>query len=253
MSLTDVFHTPNRAQALSELSHEELILAAVITIESSRRPILQRDIVATSLAEIIIASNNAMTTSRIMDLATMNGLPWHVVQQYSVLRNGGYRPLSEAFEALADDVLFQKMVEVAGTWSITERPLQRERLEHDRIIESLAFITSPSIIEKALYIGPYAVTAAALLRLIDVAPLDHVAGIMDAGLLMTDSGFLAAALKMPTEHQLRWAFQGDRSFIHRDKLQATLPTEVLVKHLPLVEPHVRAGIEQVLAARAQQS
>jgi hypothetical protein len=95
----------------------------------------------------------------------------------------------------------------------------------------------------------YDITAAALLRLVEVEEAEVVAELMNGGLLIKDQGFLDAAFRMPVEHQLRWAFDGNKSFIHRDRLQETFSTEVLIEHLDKVEPHVRKGMEKIINSR----
>jgi hypothetical protein len=250
MSLSDVFHAPTRADALGELPADDLVLAAVLTVEQGRRPVFRRDEVARELAELIMASRCVRTASRIIDIAASAEIPWHVAQQYNVILHGGYRPLAESFDALADDELFHTIIGQAATWSLTKTYRPKERSETAFIIAALPYISSIAVLERAVTFGAYPLTGPALCRLIDVTTPDHAAALMDGGLLITDSGFLEAARKLPVEYQLRWALQGDRCFIHRRHLQQGLSTEVLQEHLPLVEDHVRAEIEKLITERS---
>jgi hypothetical protein len=249
MSLADVISSPTR-ESIASLPPAEIVVAAICAVEDLNRPYLKRDLIGAKLAELIAAANCHSVASSLMDIALANDSSWHVVHQYvQLLNDHEYISTYEAVVKFQFDPLLPLLLDRAGTATITTARKYGEKFHPEHVFMALPYITSPAVLEKALRMGSYDITAAALLRLVEVEEAEVVAELMNGGLLIKDQGFLDAAFRMPVEHQLRWAFDGNKSFIHRDRLQETFSTEVLIEHLDKVEPHVRKGMEKIINSR----
>lgn len=249
MSLADVISSPTH-ESLESLAPAEIVVAAICAMDDIKSPHPKRDLIGAKLAELVAAANCHSVAHSLMDLALANDSSWHLVYQYLLLRNDHeHISMGDAVVKFQFDPLLPVLLERAGTATIMKTRKYGEKFHPEQVFMALPYITSSEVLQKALRMGSYDITAAALLRLVEVEEPEVVAELMNSGLLIRDQGFLDAAFRMPIEHQLRWAFQGNRSFVHRDRLQESFSTEVLVEHLDKVESHVRTGMEHIINSR----